>query len=185
MRLKKVTQSLRRAMEGTSLRVLTHLLAEEVFRVGTIRKWAGGPMIKQRDGQWVPFDPKGPKAKAAPATASTPKDSKKEKKKAPGDSYKISAGFVGSDKTTEDLFKKDGKWSPERSKIHEDYAKSVSVGLPTSSSPTVYMTGGGPASGKSQGLLSNPKVGIPAKDKAAHVDPDLSLIHISEPTRPY
>jgi predicted ABC-type ATPase len=46
------------------------------------------------------------------------------------------------------------------------------AGVPKSESPTVYMTGGGPAAGKSVALLKNPTVGIPGKSAAVHADPD-------------
>lgn len=45
---------------------------------------------------------------------------------------------------------------------------------------TVYMTGGGPASGKTTGLLNNPKAGIPDKHNAAHINPDDSKAVLPE-----
>jgi hypothetical protein len=90
-------------------------------------------------------------------------------------------GSATGHKDTEAAHKTDAGWKKERVKeVHEKYTESVTKGLPTSKTPTVYMTGGGPASGKSTGLLENPKTGIPKSDKAAHVDPDGAKKHIPE-----
>ncbi|HTM22686.1 MAG TPA: zeta toxin family protein, partial [Kofleriaceae bacterium] len=63
-------------------------------------------------------------------------------------------------------------WAPERAALHKEYAAKVVENVPRTSEPTVYMTGGGPASGKTTGLLENPGAGIPGKGKAAHIDAD-------------
>jgi ppGpp synthetase/RelA/SpoT-type nucleotidyltranferase len=56
--------------EGSALRELVWLLAEELlgedFKPGTIRKWRTGPMIKLRDGSWVPYQGVQQAKKAAP-----------------------------------------------------------------------------------------------------------------------
>lgn len=73
------------------------------------------------------------------------------------------------------------KWQQGRvDTVHKAYYESVVAGIPTSSTPVVYMTGGGPASGKSKGLLENPKVGIPDGSKASHIDPDSAKAAIPE-----
>lgn len=79
--------------------------------------------------------------------------------------------FRGTDKHTQDLYKRDGKWVPERAALHEDYLAEGRKGVPKGDG-TVYMTGGGPAAGKSKGLLQNPKLKIPSHDQAVHADPD-------------
>jgi hypothetical protein len=74
-----------------------------------------------------------------------------------------------------------GEWKPARVRdVHDPFYASVMEGVPTSKSPTVYMTGGGPASGKTRGLLENPETGIPGKGKAAHIDPDSAKAAIPE-----
>lgn len=83
-------------------------------------------------------------------------------------------------KDTEEAFKKDGEWKPQRKEIHESYTNHATKDVPTSDTPTVHMTGGGPASGKSTGLLSNPQTKIPGHKNAAHIDPDGAKLHIPE-----
>ncbi len=73
---------------------------------------------------------------------------------------------------TQARFFRDGKWAPERVRIHDSYIAKVTDGVPKSDAPTAYMTGGGPASGKSSGLLENPGAKIPGHRTAAHIDPD-------------
>lgn len=74
-----------------------------------------------------------------------------------------------------------GEYDPERvSGVHEPYYAATLKGVPTSASPTVYMTGGGPASGKTTGLLNNPQAGIPGTAKAAHINADDAKEYIPE-----
>ena len=76
---------------------------------------------------------------------------------------------------TEKRFAKGGVWDPERAAaVHKPYLDSVTKGVATVSEPVVHMTGGGPASGKSSGLLNNPATGIPGHGQAVHTDPDLA-----------
>jgi len=81
---------------------------------------------------------------------------------------------------TKDTYFKDGKWSPERVAIHEAYSKKVGEGVPGGKVPTVYLTGGGPASGKSSALLRNPQAGIPDSTKAVHSDSDAAKTFLPE-----
>lgn len=104
---------------------------------------------------------------------------------------KIWQGGAKGHKDTEEAYLKNGKWAPERQELHEKYIKDtfeakkeekdengktklVPLGheVPKVDEPTVYMTGGGPASGKTTGLLHNEKAGIPDKSKAAHINAD-------------
>lgn len=64
--------------------------------------------------------------------------------------------------------------------IHEPYYKAVQKGVPRTDKPTVRMTGGGPASGKSKAILENPEAGIPNKLKSSHIDPDAAKKAIPE-----
>ncbi len=73
-----------------------------------------------------------------------------------------------------------GSFTPEREALHDAAIASITSGLPTSDTPTLYMTGGGPASGKTKALLDNESVGIPGKDRAAHIDPDSMKGHLPE-----
>lgn len=73
-----------------------------------------------------------------------------------------------------------GGFTEERSAFHDAVIAERLSGLPRSGEPTLYMTGGGPASGKTKALLDNPEVGIPAKDRAAHIDPDSMKAAIPE-----
>lgn len=71
----------------------------------------------------------------------------------------------------------DGKgpgWVPERAKLHDEYINEITKGVPKADgAPTVSMTGGGPASGKSEGLLNNEGTGLPAmRGQAVHIDAD-------------
>lgn len=138
------------------LRVLLRSRSED-YSVGTVRHWKKGDHVKQRDGTWERV--------RKYATVSKPISSSEPAKD-------LHLGFEGTTKTTEDLFKKDGVWTTERTALHAAYAAGIANGLSKSTAPTVYMTGGGPASGKSEALLNNPKTGIPDKTKAAHADPD-------------
>lgn len=65
-----------------------------------------------------------------------------------------------------------GGWKPERVELHDAYADATMRGVPTSEEPTVYMTGGGPASGKTTALLNNPDARVPKQGTAAHINPD-------------
>jgi hypothetical protein len=80
-------------------------------------------------------------------------------------------------------YKKGDSWDPKRVReVHERYTQTVMSEVPKSETPKVYMTGGGPASGKTQALLKNPEVGIPGKDKAVKADPDEAKSFIPEYT---
>lgn len=125
------------------IRVLRSLI--EDFRPGTIRHWRSGDFVKQVDGTWKPKS---------------------------SDSRAKQSNFSTSSQTTEDLYKVGGVWSPSRTAVHDSYIAKVNKGIPVSEVPTVYMTGGGPASGKTVGLLNNPLAGIPNSSKAVHADPD-------------
>lgn len=81
---------------------------------------------------------------------------------------------------TEQVHKVDGRWKKDRVQLHDDYVKSIQSGVPKSKTPTLYMTGGGPASGKSAGLIKNRETGIPTKDQAVHADPDGAKEYIPE-----
>lgn len=92
-----------------------------------------------------------------------------------------SAGGHPGGEDTEKRFKSKDGWDPKRAEeVHEPYFKSVTEGLPRSDEPTVYMTGGGPASGKTSGILENEGTAIPDKKRAAHIDPDGAKSHIPE-----
>ena len=74
-----------------------------------------------------------------------------------------------------------GGFTKERADaVHKPYLEGLTKGVPTSDEPTVYMTGGGPASGKTKALLENSGTGIPSKAMAAHVDPDSAKAAIPE-----
>jgi predicted ABC-type ATPase len=60
----------------------------------------------------------------------------------------------------------------ERVPLHVAYTEETTSGVPTSNAPVLYMTGGGPASGKTSGLLKNPELRIPNRENAAHINPD-------------
>lgn len=85
--------------------------------------------------------------------------------------FRSSSGFKGTDQHTEALHKVDGQWTPERAELHRDYLTAAQRDV-ADGDGVVYMTGGGPAAGKSKGLLQNPKVGIPNARAAVHADPD-------------
>lgn len=77
------------------------------------------------------------------------------------------AGGHPADEDTESRYSTVGpdgvrRWNESRSKVHEGYWESLNIeGVPKSDTPTVYMTGGGAASGKTSGLLENPECGYP------------------------
>jgi hypothetical protein len=149
-------------------------VAEEAFPPGTVRKWRTGSVIKTRDGKWVPYRgsalrPAAPAPAPAPAAPASPPAVKSSD--AIRDSFASSAAFVGSDKDTEQLFKENGRWTPERKKLHAAYTASL-TDVPVQDEPVVFMTGGGPASGKTFGLLRNPNTHIPNASQAVHTDPD-------------
>lgn len=61
------------------------------------------------------------------------------------------------------------EWTPERQAMHREVIADATASVPRSAEPTLYMTGGGPASGKSTitntGLVKHP-------DKHVRADPD-------------
>lgn len=109
------------------------------------------------------------------SSSSSSKESKSSGSSAPAPS---SSPSKSSD--TRDTHFKDGKWSEPRVAIHKTYTSKVTKNVPKSAEPTVYMTGGGPASGKTTGLLKNPAAKIPDSAKAAHIDPDGAKENIPE-----
>lgn len=68
----------------------------------------------------------------------------------------------------------------DRQAIHDKYYEETAKGVPTSKEPTMYLTGGGPASGKTTGLLNNKLAAIPDKTKAAHINADEAKEHLPE-----
>ena len=59
-----------------NLREMLELLEAEVFPPGTIRKWSSGPMIKLKDGTWVPYAKGGPQIPQAPDAKKVSKNPK-------------------------------------------------------------------------------------------------------------
>jgi len=115
------------------------------------------------------------------ATAEAKKSGKPEAHaKAAEAHHKAAAHHASAFKSTEEQHSTDGRWSAERKAMHKSYTEAVTKDVPTSDTPTVHMTGGGPASGKSTGLLHNPATKIPGKEGAAHIDPDGAKLHIPE-----
>ncbi len=131
------------------------------------------------DGGGITADSKSRNAATATATAKSSGSSADHAAAATAHKAAASAHKLKF-RDTEEEHKVGNEWKPERVKIHEGYTKAKTEGIPKSSSPTVYMTGGGPASGKSSGLLKNPDCAIPGHDKAAHIDPDSAKTHIPE-----
>lgn len=68
---------------------------------------------------------------------------------------------VEAGKITEDIFKVDGEYTPERKLLHDKIIKDYFDGYDKSNTDQVYMLGGAPANGKStvvdSGLLPHPK----------------------------
>ena len=91
-----------------------------------------------------------------------------------------SASHTSIPKNTQKAYFHEGKWASERTQIHEGYAAKTVAGVPKSAAPVVYMTGGGPASGKTTALIENPAANIPDKMNAAHIDPDSAKGDIPE-----
>jgi len=65
----------------------------------------------------------------------------------------------------------DGSLTPERQRLHDELVAETLAGVPVSANPTVYMMGGGPASGKSM-VINKGLVDMPGKGKAAYVNAD-------------
>lgn len=103
---------------------------------------------------------------------------------------KFSSGSDGGDsgaqlklfKDTQAKFKNPttGRWAAERQQIHEAYTKAITTGVPKAVHPIVYMTGGGPAAGKTSALLHNKALSIPDKTQAVHVSADEAKKYIPE-----
>lgn len=91
-------------------------------------------------------------------------------------------GYVpGSREKTWNTYRKGGTWDSRRAvAVHDAFVASVTEGVPARSASIVYMTGGGPASGKSTAILDNPDSGIPGKGEAAYVDADDAKTFIPE-----
>ena len=64
-----------------------------------------------------------------------------------------------------------GRWDLERERLHDEIVRDMLAGVPESETPTIYMTGGGPASGKSS-MLSSGNVSVPTRTSAVIVDAD-------------
>ena len=67
----------------------------------------------------------------------------------------VLAGAPAEDSMT--MFCKNGVWEPGRQRLHDDIVSRACAGVGRSARPTVYMTGGGTASGKSSLLGRFPK----------------------------
>lgn len=80
---------------------------------------------------------------------------------------------------TKQLYSKDGVYTAERLKLHDRIVDELTRGIPKSANATVYMTGGGPASGKSTmvdtGLVKFPPTGL-----AVYANPDAVKARIPE-----
>jgi predicted ABC-type ATPase len=72
-----------------------------------------------------------------------------------------------------------GRWTAERATLHDDIVTKMLGDTRTSNEPTVFMTGGGPASGKST-LLDSGQVAIPGRGAAVHVDADAIKAELPE-----
>jgi len=78
---------------------------------------------------------------------------------------------------TEARFKVGDAYTPERQELHSAIIETLAHGVPKSSAPTFYMTGGGPASGKGD-LLKRGLMTMP--DKHVLIDADEVKKHIPE-----
>lgn len=65
----------------------------------------------------------------------------------------------------------DGTWEPSRQRMHDRIVRAQLRGVKRSAAPTVYLTGGGPASGKSA-MLKSGAVSFPRRGLAVHTDAD-------------
>lgn len=74
-----------------------------------------------------------------------------------------------TDISTADFHRPGGEWTPERAALHDDIIKKVLADVQAVDDPVFYMTGGGPASGKSTMLQANTKR---YPKNMAHVDAD-------------
>lgn len=81
---------------------------------------------------------------------------------------------------TQTAFKQGGKYRADRQAIHDKYYEDSTKGVPTTKEPTMYLTGGGPASGKTTGLLNNKLAAIPDKATAAHINADEAKEYLPE-----
>lgn len=78
---------------------------------------------------------------------------------APKPSWK---GKAEGAKDTKAAYFHDGKWDQSRLAHHDEYVHVATDSAEKSKGPqTVYMTGGGPASGKTTAILENPAAGFP------------------------
>lgn len=75
--------------------------------------------------------------------------------------------------TTEETFRRpDGTWHPARRALHEQWIREALAGVPKSEHPTIFVLGGGTASGKSSTIASGAVNYIPDSKKAVWVNPD-------------
>lgn len=123
--------------------------------------------VRDEDGKWSSTGGGG----GGGGTSSSESGSSKPSRELTVKKYKAHSGFKGSAKHTEELHKENGHWTPPRQALHRSYLNAAKAQVPKGDG-VVYMTGGGPAAGKSKGLLQNPKVGIPNAKQAVHADPD-------------
>jgi predicted ABC-type ATPase len=80
---------------------------------------------------------------------------------------------INADNTldTEAAYSTDGVYRPDRAALHDDIVQAFTDEIPASDRPTFYMTGGGPASGKSTMVDANP-ARFPSAAESVHIDPD-------------
>ena len=71
--------------------------------------------------------------------------------------------------TSAPYMRPDGTFTPERQALHDEIVRQVTSGVPSVAHPTLYMTGGGPAAGKSE-MLGAGDIDLP--DRYVHNDPD-------------
>lgn len=65
----------------------------------------------------------------------------------------------------------DGKFTAERTALHEQILAKTLAGVPSVEGRTSYMMGGGPAAGKSS-ILGNEALGLPQRGEAVFIDAD-------------
>lgn len=79
--------------------------------------------------------------------------------------------FTGPDGVT--------RFTPEREKLHNDFIRNALEGVERSADPTLFMLGGGTASGKST-MLASDAVDVPEGNKAVLVDADKAKFALPE-----
>jgi hypothetical protein len=141
--------------------------------------WLEGYALEVARRDYSEDQPRGEDGKFGSGGGGAPKGESPERAAKLRDFINMAGAKISPDTKTENTT--NGEWNGDRvTAVHDPYVEKTLAGVPKSDVPTVYMTGGGPASGKTSALLKNPEAGFPPGGQAVQANPDAAKEAIPE-----